>query len=160
MLEVLAYALDEATEGLTRRIDVVLHGDGSVEVVDDGRGTDTRPDASGVLHVKPIMATADLRFFSAEDPPVLADGRDRRGLSVVAALSPRLEHENRRPDGVGFRARYAHGEPVGAPVPLTVVEGTGTSVRWWGDEVDRDRLERLVVRAATASPAVVQLRSD
>lgn len=156
VLEVLAYALDEAAEGTTRSIDVVLHADGSVEVVDDGRGTDTRPDEHGVLHVKPVMATRDLRFFDAEDPPRLADGRPRRGMSVVTAASSRLVHENRRADGVGFRAEYAAGLPVSVE-PLERFEGTGTSVRWWGASAS-DALERCIGLAAVGSVASVRVR--
>lgn len=69
VLEVLAYAVDEARDGTTTRVDVVLHADGSVEVADDGRGTDTRLDASGTPVVKPVMATPDLRFLDADEPP-------------------------------------------------------------------------------------------
>ncbi|RYJ00941.1 MAG: ATP-binding protein, partial [Actinomycetales bacterium] len=57
VLEVVEYALDEAREGATTRVDVVRHGDGSIEVVDDGRGTDTRLDVHGIPMVKPVMAT-------------------------------------------------------------------------------------------------------
>lgn len=153
VLEALAYALDEAAEGTTRHVDVVLHRDRSLEVVDDGRGTDTRPDDSGVLHVKPVMATRDLRFFDAEAPPLLADGLPRRGMSVVTALADRLVHENRRVDGVGFRVAYERG----VPEPLAGVDHTGTSVRWWGLGTT-DRLDELVALAASGSGAEVRVR--
>ena len=84
------YALDEAREGATTRVDVVLRADGSVEVRDDGRGTDTRLDAAGVPVVKPVMATRDLRFFDVPSAPVLGDGAPRSGISVVCALSAML----------------------------------------------------------------------
>ena len=51
VLEVLAYPVDEAVEGRTTRIRVVLHADGSVSVADDGRGTESRVDADGVARV-------------------------------------------------------------------------------------------------------------
>ncbi|MEW1952256.1 ATP-binding protein [Terrabacter sp. NPDC080008] len=111
-LEVLAYPVDEAREGATTRVTVVLHADGSVSVADDGRGTETRVGADGVARVKPVMATKDLRFFGRSDVPVLPDGHRRSGISVVAALSEWLVHTNRRAEG-GWSRRFEHGLPVG-----------------------------------------------
>lgn len=154
VLEVLAYALDEAREGTTSLVDVVLHPDDSIEVVDDGRGTDTRRDADGVPVVKPVMATRDLRFFDAAEPPELPDGLPRRGMSVVTALSAWLVHENRRVEG-GWSCRYEHGLPVGPPIMLSDdPDGrTGTSVRFRPDPslvagtVDVDALRDLCADA-------------
>ena len=94
VLEVLAYAADEAEELGGGRAVVTVSDDGSVAVADSGRGTDTRVDDHGRTVKKPVMATKDLRFFDAADPEMLPDGRPRRGMSVVAALSTWLEHTN------------------------------------------------------------------
>ena len=94
VLEVLAYAADEAEELGGRRAVVTVLGDGSVAVADCGRGTDTRVDDQGRTIKKPVMATKDLRFFDAVNPKMLPDGRPRRGMSVVAALSTWLEPTN------------------------------------------------------------------
>ncbi len=77
--------------------------DGSVRVVDDSRGTDTRRSDDGSVVRKPVMATLDLRFFDHPGAQSLPDGHPRRGLSVVAALSDWLVHENRRVEGRGSR---------------------------------------------------------
>ncbi len=126
-LEVLAYAVDEATEGTTRKVVVTLHRDGSVRVEDDGRGTQVRLDDDGVAMVKPVMGTRDLRFYDDEHAPTLPDGRRRRGISVVAALSEWLVHTNRRA-GHGWTQRYEQGVPVGPLTEIDPGEGTGTSV--------------------------------
>ncbi|TWD73447.1 histidine kinase/DNA gyrase B/HSP90-like ATPase [Kribbella amoyensis] len=131
-LEVIAYALDEAREGTTDHVRVILHDDGSVSVEDNGRGTAVRFDAAGVPMVKPIMATKDLRFFEVADSPVLPDGRRRSGMSVVCALSEWVEHTNRRTEG-SWTQRYEHGLPRG---PLTKVDAsgsTGTTIRFRPD---------------------------
>ncbi len=160
VLEVVEYALDEAREGATTRVDVVLRPDGSVEVRDDGRGTDTRLDAAGVPVVKPVMATRDLRFFDVPSAPALGDGVPRSGISVVCALSAWLVHRNRRADGAWER-RYEDGLPAGAPIVVTPDGSTGTSVRFRPDErlvdptVDVARLRRLT-RDATV-PVVVSV---
>lgn len=129
----LAYAVDESVEGATRSIDISIRPDGSVQVADDGRGTDTRCDAEGAWQVKPVMATRDLRFFDVPGTPVLVDGVDRSGMSVVAALSSWLEHVNVRVEGA-WTARYQHGLPVGSPSTYDAAPGaTGTVVRFLPD---------------------------
>ncbi|MGQ4489714.1 ATP-binding protein [Streptomyces sp. SAS_281] len=129
ILEVLAYASDEAEATGTGRAVVTLHPDGSVSVTDDGRGTDTRLDAAGRPVKKPVMATKDLRFFDAPDAPPLPDGHPRRGMSVVAALSDLLIHTNRRANG-SWVQRYEHGVPVTDLDPLPDDGTTGTRIHF------------------------------
>ena len=133
ILEVLAYAAEEA-EALGRRglCTVTLHADGSVTVSDDGRGTDTRRDAEGNIVRKPIMATKDLRFFDADHGPLLADGRRRRGMSVVSALSRWLIHTNHRAGGA-WTQRYEHGVPATDFEPIEASGRTGTTVQFLPD---------------------------
>ncbi|MDT0165952.1 ATP-binding protein [Actinotalea sp. AC32] len=128
VLEVLAYASEEADDRSAGRCVVRLHRDGSVSVDDDGRGTDTRLDEHGQPVRKPVMSTRDVRFFDTADAPLLPDGHPRRGISTVAALSARLVHTNRRTHG-SWSQRYEHGVPVTDLVPLDPDGTTGTSVR-------------------------------
>ncbi|MER6563510.1 ATP-binding protein [Streptomyces sp. NPDC001027] len=129
VLEVVAYAADEASHRGGGRCLVTLHRDGSVSVADDGRGTDTRVDAHGRTVKKPVMASKDLRFFDFPDAERLPDGHPRRGMSVVAALSEWLVHTNRRHDGA-WTQRYEHGVPVSDLIPLDADGATGTLVRF------------------------------
>lgn len=133
LLEVLAYPLDEAAEGHTDRVRVMLHPDGSISVEDNGRGTDTRYDEAGRPVVKPIMATRDLRFFGIADAPLLPDGRARSGISVVAAMSEWLTHTNRRAGGRGWVQRYERGALRGSLTELASGNATGTVVRFRPD---------------------------
>lgn len=133
VLEVLAYAADEAELTGRPRCAVTLHPDGSIEIADSGRGTDTRLDPSGRPVRKPVMATKDLRFFDAPDAPQLPDGHPRRGMSVVAALSEWLAHTNRRLAGA-WTQRYEHGVPVTDLVPIDADGTTGTEVWFRPDE--------------------------
>lgn len=137
LLEVLAYAAEEAAARGGGRCVVTLHPDGSFAVADDGRGTEIRVEQGGVIR-KPVMSTPDLRFFDADDGPLLPDGWPRRGISVVAALSHWLVHTNRRAEG-SWSQRYEHGVPVTALVPVPDDGGTGTTVQ----ALPRARLEPL-----------------
>lgn len=152
VLEVLAQADDEAeSQGTTGRAAVTIE-EPWVRVADDGRGTDTRRDEHGRPIRKPVMATADVRFQDAESsgegsPAALPDGHPRRGLSLVAALSTELIHQNRRREG-SWAQTYRHGHPESELVELPAAESTGTTVSfrpevWNLDDDAVATLERL-----------------
>ncbi|MFK0252294.1 ATP-binding protein [Streptomyces sp. NPDC090445] len=154
VLEVVAYAADEAEATGGGHCTVTLHADGSVSVTDDGRGTDTRLDADGRAVKKPVMATKDLRFFDHPEAELLPDGRPRRGMSVVAALSERLLHTNRRAGGAWVQ-RYAYGVPATGLTPIAGDGTTGTSVRFLpvaGLRTAGDGVAADLARLATAWP--------
>jgi len=132
-LEALAYAADEAESmGRAGRGIVTLHADGAVSVADDGRGTDTRVDAAGLVIKKPVMSTKDLRFFDDPNAETLPDGYPRRGMSVVAALSQWLIHTNRRTGG-SWTQRYEHGVPTTDLTPVADDGTSGTTVHFQPD---------------------------
>lgn len=138
VLEIVAYAADEA-QALGRRGSclVQLRSDGSVSVMDNGRGTDTRMDSAGRPVRKPIMATRDLRFFDSANPPTLGDGLPRRGISVVAALSTWLVHVNRRTEGA-WSQEYRDGLPSEGLMPLPADGTTGTTVSFLACDAVRE----------------------
>lgn len=129
LLELLAYPAEEAADRGGGRCRVTLHADGSVEVADDGRGTQTRVDTDGRAVRKPVMSTRDLRFYDAPDAPLLPDGHPRRGMSVVSTLSSWLVHRNRRLEGAWVQ-RYEQGVPVTDLEPVEPDGTTGTTVRF------------------------------
>lgn len=129
--EVLAYVADEAEAlgAADASCEVTLLADGSVAVRDHGRGTDTRRGDAGEVVRKPVMATKDLRFFDSPGAEMLPDGHPRRGMSIVAALSDWLIHQNRRLDGA-WQQRYELGVPVTDLQELPLDGTTGTVVRF------------------------------
>jgi DNA gyrase subunit B len=132
VLEVLAYAADEAQHTGAGRAVVTVYEDGSVSVADGGRGTDTRTDHRGQVIRKPVMATRDLRFFDALQTEVLPDGHPRRGMSVVTALSAWLVHTSWCRDGA-WTQRYEYGRPVTDLMPIAGNGTTGTNVHFLTD---------------------------
>jgi topoisomerase-4 subunit B len=134
VLEIVAYAADEAASRNGGRCAVTLHADGSVSVKDDGRGTDTRVDEYGRIAKKPVTATKDLRFFDLPVTERLPDGHPRRGMSVVAALSEWLIHTNRRLNG-SWSQRYEYGVPTTALEPVESDGTTGTYVHFLPDRI-------------------------
>lgn len=134
--EVIDNSVDEALEGFAKRIDVILHKDGSLEVSDDGRGmpVDIHPEekVSGVeliltrLHSGAKFSNNQYRF---------SGGLHGVGVSVVNALSKKLEVTIRR-NGSLYSMAFAHGEKTSNL--LTMGKATkgesGTSVRFWPEE--------------------------
>jgi len=132
VLEVLAYAAEEAQATGGGNCGVGLRNDGAVLIVDDGRGTDTRASNGGQAVRKPIMSTKDVRFFDSPSAPLLPDGYPRRGMSVVAALSQWLVHTNRRETGA-WTQRYEWGAPTTGLIAVPGNGTTGTTVEFLAD---------------------------
>ncbi len=151
ILEVIAYPADEANSTTVGRCVINLHGDGSLSVSDNGRGTDTRYAGHGQPIKKPVMATRDLRFFDFPDAQLLPDGHPRRGMSVVAALSEWLIHTNRRRNGA-WTQRYEHGIPVTDLVPVDDDHTSGTTVHFLPGGELRGAVTAAELRLLTAWP--------
>jgi DNA gyrase subunit B len=131
--EVVDNAVDEAMAGYATRVDVKLLEDGGVEVTDDGRGIPVAMHASGVPTVDVVMTQlhAGGKFDSEHGAYAVSGGLHGVGVSVVNALSSRLEVEIRR-DGHEWSQYYDHSEP-GTLKQGEATKKTGTTVRYWAD---------------------------
>lgn len=134
-MEAVDNSVDEAIAGYATRIEVILMGDGSLEVIDNGRGmpVDLHPEEkiSGVeliltrLHAGAKFSRKEYQF---------SGGLHGVGISVVNALSKKLEVKVKR-DGKIHRMTFAGGEPESS---LEVIGNchrneTGTSIRFLPD---------------------------
>ena len=134
--EAIDNSVDEAMEGHASRIQVILRKDGSLEIIDNGRGmpvdTHKNEKVSGVeliltrLHSGAKFSNKQYRF---------SGGLHGVGISVVNALSKRLEVKIKR-DGKLYSMKFAHGEKTSKlEVSNKIDKGeTGTSIRFWPED--------------------------
>jgi DNA gyrase subunit B len=140
--EVIDNSVDEALAGHCDKIELVLHPDNSVTVVDNGRGIpvdehpeEKRPAAEVVL----TTLHAGGKFGEGGGYKV-SGGLHGVGVSVVNALSERLHLEVRR-DGYRWSQDYARGEPQGDLKRGDQLKSTGTTITFLPDDEVFETLE-------------------
>ncbi len=134
--EVIDNSIDEAQAGYATRVCVVLHSDGSLSVTDDGRGmpVDIHPE-EGISGVELILSKLHAGGKFGNKNYQYSGGLHGVGISVVNALSKRLEVEVRR-DGLVHEIAFEHGVKTQelTVTGKTLKRDTGTTVRFWPDE--------------------------
>ena len=129
--EVVDNSVDEAMAGYATKVEVTLLADGGVEVVDDGRGIPTGMHAQGIPTVEVVMTQLHAGGKFDSDSYAVSGGLHGVGISVVNALSHRLEAEIDH-DGYHWSQTYKDAKP-GKLVQGEPTKRTGTTIRFWAD---------------------------
>ncbi|MBV7294349.1 DNA topoisomerase (ATP-hydrolyzing) subunit B [Corynebacterium sp. TAE3-ERU12] len=132
--EVVDNSVDEVMAGYATRVDVTLLEDGGVEVVDDGRGIPVEMHPSGMPTVQVVMTQLHAGGKFDSDSYAISGGLHGVGISVVNALSDRVEAEIKR-DGYLWKQNFVDAIPEELEQGKKS-RGTGTTVRFWpSDEI-------------------------
>lgn len=131
--EVIDNSVDEALSGYADKIDVILHADNSLEVIDNGRGMPVDIHSTEKISgVELILTKLHAGGKFSNKNYTFSGGLHGVGISVVNALSERVEIQIKR-GGEVYSIAFANGVKV---EELTVIgtcpkKQTGTTVRFY-----------------------------
>jgi len=132
--EVVDNSIDECMAGYAASIDVIVHADNSVTVIDDGRGipvdihkTQKKPALEVVMTTLHAGGKFDHKAYR------VSGGLHGVGVSVVNALSEWLEVEVRR-DGKIYHQEYERGKTASKVKIIGTAKNTGTRVTFKSDK--------------------------
>ncbi|WP_279286307.1 DNA topoisomerase (ATP-hydrolyzing) subunit B [Desulfofundulus sp. TPOSR] len=152
--EVVDNSIDEAMAGFCDRIEVIVHKDNSVTVIDNGRGipVDIHPK-TGLPAVETVLTMLHAGGKFGGTVYKVSGGLHGVGVSVVNALSEWLEVEIRR-DGHVYHQRYERGKAVTPLKTVGTANATGTKVSF---KPDAEIFEELVFNHETLSQRLREL---
>ena len=132
--EIVDNAVDEAMAGFCSKIEVTVHLDNSITVVDNGRGipVDEHPVKKiPTLEVVMTILHAGGKFDNSAYK--VSGGLHGVGVSVVNALSKKMVVQVAR-DGHVYEMRFSRGVTTQKMREVGTSDATGTTVTFWPDD--------------------------
>jgi DNA gyrase subunit B len=133
--EVVDNSVDEALAGFATKIEVTIHIDNSITVIDDGRGIpvdDMVIDGEKVSAAQVVMTTLHAGGKFDSSTYKVSGGLHGVGVSCVNALSEELDLEIWR-DGATWEQTYSKGEPTSKMKKAGAAKRRGTKVHFLPD---------------------------
>lgn len=139
--EVVDNSIDEALAGFCTSIDVIINPDGSVTIIDNGRGipVDTHPKyGKSALEVVMTILHAGGKFDKSTYK--VSGGLHGVGVSVVNALSEWMIVEVKR-NGKHYLQKYKRGIPEEDVALIGEADGSGTIIKFKPDSTIFEELD-------------------
>lgn len=131
--EIVDNSIDEVINGHGKYIKIIMHSDGSITVVDEGRGLPVGLHESGRTTPEVIFTVLHAGGKFGEGGYKVSGGLHGVGASVVNALSSWMEVTIKR-DGGEYYIKFVDGGNVGVPLrQIGTTNKTGTTVRFMPD---------------------------
>jgi DNA gyrase subunit B len=142
--EIVDNAVDEALAGYNDSVEVTIHPDNSITVVDRGRGIPVDEiEGTGISALEVVLTKLHAGGKFGGDGYKVSGGLHGVGLSVVNALSEWLIATVDATDGNVYRQEFARGVPQGPmqQIGTTQEAGTGTTISFLPDSTIFDETE-------------------
>ncbi len=132
--EVVDNSVDEAMAGYCTHIQLIVHVDNSITVIDDGRGipVDQHPTKK-VPAAQVVMTTLHAGGKFDNETYKVSGGLHGVGVSVVNALSSQLDLEIWR-NGIVYTQSFQHGKPASEFRETGRTDRRGTKITFKADE--------------------------